>query len=129
MSNATGFITTIKQIVPFACVASIAPRVFRAAGYAVACKPLWENALGELMVWRAVKDGINVEMTLDKETLKLHGRWEIRRFEESFNFLAKIRGFFNAVEVLVPVLCRVGKQMMVFYSIIGCRDPMLGFFC
>ena len=126
-----GFITifTIKQIVPFSCIASIAPRILGAAGYAVACKPLWENALGEFVIWRAIDGYINFKMTLDKETLKLHGRCEIRRFEESFNFLAKLRCFFNTIEVLVPVLCRVGKQMMVFYSIFGCRDPMPCLFC
>ena len=122
-------IHTTEQIAPFTCIASIAGRVLGAAGYAVACKPLWEHALGELVIWRAIDGYINVEMTLDKETLKLHGRREIGRFEESLNFLAELRCFFNAVEVLVPVLCRVSEQMVVLYSIFRCCYPMLSLLC
>ena len=130
MRKATGYITvdTIEQTAPFTGIASIAPRILGAAGYAVACKPLWENALGEFVIWGALNGYINVEMTLDKETLKLHGRQEIRRFEKYFNFLANLGCFINAVEVLVPVLCRIGKQMMVLDSIFGCRGPMLCLF-
>ena len=49
-----GTICTIEQIPPFKHVASITLRILGAAGHAVACKPLWEDAFGEFVIGRAI---------------------------------------------------------------------------
>ena len=64
-------------------------------------------------------------MTLDKEALNLHGRLEVWRFEESIDFLTKLRRFFNVVEMFIPVFCRIRQQMMVLYLIFRSCDPLL----
>lgn len=100
---------TPEQIVPFAYVASIVSREMGATVHAMACKPFWEYALGELVIGRTVTESIDFEVALDEETLKLHRQSEIRRYEEVFNFLTKLWRFFDRVKMLVPVLRRICK--------------------
>lgn len=110
---------------PFTYKASIISYKWRAAGFAVACKPSWENTLGEFLIRTAVISSIDLEMALDEEALKLDGRLEIRRREKILYLLAKLWRVLDLVKMLVPVLRRISKQMMVFYLIFGACDPML----
>ena len=122
-------VTIIKQSVPFAYIASVISRELGAFGYGVACEPFWEYSLGEFVVGVSVNDTVDLEVTLNEEALKLHGRHEIWRREETFNFSAKLRCFSNVVKMLVPVFRRICKQMMVLYFIFRCRDPVTGVAC
>lgn len=131
MRVAARFVTirTVEQVVPFAYVASVVLGELGAAVHVVACKPFWEYALGKFVIRRTATDSIDIKVTLDKQTLKLDGRLEVRRCKEVFDFLTKLWCFFDVVEMLVPVLCRIGKQMMVFDSILGGRDPLFRLSC
>ena len=122
-------VPTIEEFLPFAYIASIISEKVGAADCAVACKPSREYAFGEFLIGRAVSGSIDFEMGLDEETLKLHSRLKIWRCEETFNALAKLWCFFNAVKMLVPVFRRICKQMMVLYFLLGDCNPVLGFYC
>ena len=74
-------ICTVEQIVPFAYVASIALREFRAAVHTVACKPFREHTLGKFVIRRTAIESVDVEVALNEETLKLDRRFEVRRSE------------------------------------------------
>ena len=131
MRVAARFVTirTVEQIVPFAYVAPVILGELGAAVHVVACKPFWKHALGKFVIRRTVTHSIDIKVTLDKQTLKLNGRLKVRRCEEVFDFLTKLWCFFDAVEMLVPVLRRIGKQMMVFDSMLGGRDPLFSLSC
>ncbi len=114
---------------PFAYVASIALREFRAAVHTVACKPFREHTLGKFVIRRTAIESVDVEVALNEETLKLDRRFEVRRSEEAFDSSTKLWGFVDVVEMFVPVLGRIGQQMMVFYVIFGDCEPLLRLSC
>ena len=81
------------------------------------------------MIGGTAVESIDVEMALDKEALELESRLEVHRREKDFDSVAKFRCFFDLVEVLVPVLRRISKQMVVFYVIFGDREPLFRLSC
>ena len=72
---------------------------------------------------------VHIEVALNEETLELHRRLEVRRPEKYLDPMTKLWCFFDVVEMLVPVLRRVGKQMMAFYVIFGGCEPLFRFSC
>ena len=64
-------IRTAEQALPLTDVSSVVCGERWAGVYAVAGKPLWKYPFGEFVLRRAATAGVNIEMTLNKEALKL----------------------------------------------------------
>ena len=72
---------------------------------------------------------VDIEVTLDKEALKLHRQLEVGRCEELFDSLTEFYSFLDIIKVLVPIFCRIREKVMIFDFVFGGRDPNSRLFC